>query len=95
MTSLRVGAAALALSIVALILAPGAADAQSGSAMFGAPDFDPAGWSGFLDWPFMLRSLGALALATALGAVIAFHPMTRRTVDTLEEAELPKVYIMC
>jgi hypothetical protein len=38
--------------------------------------------------------LAALMLATALGALIAFHPMTPRTVDTLEEAELPKVYIM-
>lgn len=52
------------------------------------------GWSGFLDWHYMLESLAALSLATALGALIAFHPTTRRSVDTLEEAELPKVYIM-
>lgn len=52
------------------------------------------GWAGFLDWSYMLQSLGALVLATALGALIAYHPTTARSVDTREEAELPKVYIM-
>ncbi len=52
------------------------------------------GWAGFLDWGYMVQSLGALLLATALGALIAFHPTTARSVDTREEAELPKVYIM-
>lgn len=52
------------------------------------------GWRGFLDLPYMAESLGALVLATVLGAAIAFHPTTRRTVDTREEAELPKVCIM-
>lgn len=52
------------------------------------------GWSGFLDFDYLLTSLAALLLATALGALIAFHPTTRRNVDTREEAELPKVHIM-
>jgi hypothetical protein len=52
------------------------------------------GWSGFLDVPYMLESFGALILAVLLGMVIAFHPTTRRTIDTREEAELPKVHIM-
>lgn len=52
------------------------------------------GWAGFLDWQYMLQSFGALVLATVLGAVIAFHPTTQRSVDTREEAELPKVLIM-
>jgi hypothetical protein len=52
------------------------------------------GWQGFLDGPHILQSLLALVLATALGSLIAFHPTTRRSIDTLEEAELPKVYIM-
>lgn len=82
-----VGALALAA------LAASAAGAQDGG-LFGAPDFSPVGWRGFLDWRVMLESLGSLLLATALGALIAFHPMTRGTVDTLEEAELPKIYIM-
>ncbi len=52
------------------------------------------GWAGFLDWQYMLQSFLALVLATLLGAIIAFHPTTARTIDTREEAELPKVYIM-
>jgi hypothetical protein len=51
------------------------------------------GWSGFLDTHFLTDSLGALVLAIALGALIGFHPMTRRTVDTIDEADLPKVHI--
>jgi len=62
-----------------------------------APDMfalTSVGWKGFLDVPYMLESFGALILAVALGMAIAFHPTTQRTVDTAEEAELPKVYIM-
>ncbi len=53
------------------------------------------GWRGFLDYSYLLESFAALLLSTALGALIAFHPTTRRMVDTIEEAELPKVQIMC
>ncbi|HZZ88458.1 MAG TPA: hypothetical protein VFE13_09000, partial [Caulobacteraceae bacterium] len=52
------------------------------------------GWAGFADMHFMADSLGALLLAVVLGAAIGFHPTTRRTVDRLHEAELPKVFIM-
>lgn len=52
------------------------------------------GWEGFLDWANIAQSLGALVLATVLAMLIAFHPTTRRTVDTIEEMELPKVSIM-
>jgi hypothetical protein len=52
------------------------------------------GWAGFLDAPNILQSLAALLLACFLGAVIAYHPTTARTVDTRAEAELPKVLIM-
>jgi hypothetical protein len=52
------------------------------------------GWAGFLETDAMLQSLGALVLAIALGMLIAFHPTTARTVDTREEAEMPKTYIM-
>jgi hypothetical protein len=53
------------------------------------------GWRGFLDYSYMLESFGALLLSTALGALIAFHPIAVRKVDTVEEAELPKVQILC
>jgi hypothetical protein len=52
------------------------------------------GWRGFLDAPFLLSVLAALLLAAGLGALIAFHPMTRQTMDTREEAEVPNVYIV-
>lgn len=52
------------------------------------------GWSGFLDSAAMIEAVAALTLALALGAVLAFHPTTRRAVDTRAEAELPKVSIM-
>jgi len=52
------------------------------------------GWHGFTDIPWMTESLAALTLAVALGALLAFHPTTRRSIDTREEAELPKVSIM-
>ncbi len=52
------------------------------------------GWAGFLDGQFMFDSLAALLLATALGALIGYHPKMRRTVDSLIEADMPKVYIM-
>jgi hypothetical protein len=52
------------------------------------------GWAGFLDTGALIQSFAALVLAIVLGAAIAFHPTTARTVDTREEAELPKVLIM-
>lgn len=63
-------------------------------AVFDTQRLQAVGWSGFLDLPYLIESLAALLLATALGALIAFHPTSRRSVDTREEAELPKVHIM-
>jgi hypothetical protein len=83
----------LVLLAAAFLLAPQSASAQP-AAVFDTQDLQAVGWRGFLDFSFLLESFGALVLATVLGAIIAFHPMTPRTVDTLEEAELPKVYIM-
>ena len=82
-------------AFLAMLLAPGAAAAQA-QALFDAPSgpLTAPGWAGFRDLRFMGDSLGALLLATALGAVIAYHPTAPRTVDRLQEAEMPKVYIM-
>lgn len=76
---------------------PAAAFQNSGSPFDSAPDMvalTSVGWHGFLDVPYMIESFTALILATVLGMIIAFHPTTKRTIDTAEEAELPKVYIM-
>jgi hypothetical protein len=52
------------------------------------------GWAGFLDTRFILNSLGILVLAAMLGALIGYHPATRRTIDRLHEADMPHVYVM-
>lgn len=59
-----------------------------------SPEMPSIGWAGFLDTDAMGQSFLALVLATFLGAVIGFHPTTARSIDTREEAELPKVSIM-
>ena len=43
---------------------------------------------------FIAQSLGILLLATVLGALIGYHPATRRTIDKLHEADMPHVYVM-
>ena len=74
----------------------GVHSAKPFNGLFDAPvtPLPTIGWSGFLDVKFLTDSLAALLLGAALGAVIGFHPMTRRTADTLVEAELPKVYVI-
>lgn len=64
--------------------------------MFGdvTRELPSVGWAGFLDTQALIQSFAALVLATFLGAVIGFHPTTARSIDTREEAELPKVSIM-
>lgn len=52
------------------------------------------GWAGLLDTRFILSSVGTLVLASALGALIGYHPATRRTIDHLHEADMPHVYVM-
>ena len=59
-----------------------------------ASDFiDSVGWQGFTDYVFLGHSILVLILATVLGAVLAYHPRTMQRVDTLEEAEAPKVFL--
>lgn len=64
--------------------------------MFGdmTRELPSVGWAGFLDTHALFESFLSLILAIFLGAVIAYHPTTARTVDTRAEAELPKVLIM-
>lgn len=51
------------------------------------------GWEGFTDYVFLGHSVLILILAAVLGAVLAYHPRTMERVDTLEEAEAPKVFL--
>lgn len=88
----RTGLALLALA------APTSAAAKGMGGLFDAAaagaQLPSVGWAGFLNTHFMADSLAALLLAVLLGAVIGYHPTTPRTVDSLEEADMPKVYIM-
>lgn len=59
----------------------------------GNQDLVGDGWDGFTNFAFLLHAVLILSLATALGAVLAYHPRSRRVIDTVEEAEAPKTYI--
>ena len=51
-------------------------------------------WAGFTDINFLVSAAVALLLASALGAIIAYHPTSRRSVHSLEDAEAQKVYVL-
>ncbi|MEJ0007958.1 MAG: hypothetical protein WDM77_16740 [Steroidobacteraceae bacterium] len=51
-------------------------------------------WTGLTDVRFIANSVGVLLLATLLGALIGYHPATRRTIGGLHEADMPHVYVM-
>jgi hypothetical protein len=52
------------------------------------------GWSSFANGWVILDMCVVLLLALALGAVIAYHPSTRRRVSSLEHFEQPKTLLM-
>jgi hypothetical protein len=51
-------------------------------------------WSGLSDLEFIGTSIAVLLLATLLGAMIGYHPASRRTINGLHEADMPHVYVM-
>ena len=77
-----------------MLLAMTAAGAQNLDALASEPIPAGEGWLGFTDLDFLFGAFLKLILATALGAVIGFHPRRIRTADTLEEIEAPKVSIV-
>ena len=52
------------------------------------------GWSSFANGWLLLDIVVVLLLALLLGAVIAYHPATRRRVSSLEHFEQPKTFLM-
>ena len=52
------------------------------------------GWSGFGDAWLLLDMVVVLLLALLLGAIIAYHPSTRRRLSTLEDFEQPKTLLL-
>ncbi|MDH3589396.1 MAG: hypothetical protein OEQ74_08330 [Gammaproteobacteria bacterium] len=52
------------------------------------------GWQGFSDVGFLLNLLVSLLLATALSAVIGFHPRTYGKLGSPAELDKPKAYVI-
>ena len=52
------------------------------------------GWSSFRDHWLLVDIFVVLLLALALGALIAYHPSTRRRISNLEQFERPKTLLM-
>jgi hypothetical protein len=52
------------------------------------------GWRGFSDGWLLLDMSCVLLLALALGAVIAYHPTSRRKATSLEQLDQPKTFLM-
>jgi hypothetical protein len=52
------------------------------------------GWTSFADVWLFLDMVIVLLLALALGAIIAYHPSTRRRMSSLEHFEQPKTFLM-
>jgi len=52
------------------------------------------GWTELANGWLLLDMLLVLALALVLGALIGYHPSTRRRVSSLEEHEQPKAFLM-
>jgi hypothetical protein len=52
------------------------------------------GWSSLLKLELLGNFLFALIFATALGAIIAYHPQSYAKKETLEEVEAPKTFLM-
>jgi hypothetical protein len=74
-----------------LLLTASPAGAQGLEDFASAPVPSGEGWSGFTDFEFLFGAFLNLVLATALGAVIGYHPRRIRTADTMEEIQAPKV----
>src|SRR5688572_11208080 len=94
------------LLLLALLSAPAAALAGPSPMMFdaGAPaaqapqrrgvDALREGWESFADRWLLLDMVVVLLFALLLGALIAYHPSTRRRISTLEHFEQPKTLLM-
>ncbi len=72
----------------ALELPPPSAQAKHGAASV------LEGWTKFADGWLLLDMVIVLLLALALGAIIAYHPSTRRRPSTLEQFEQPKTLLL-
>jgi hypothetical protein len=70
----------------------GLTDTSTGSSS--GPALLKDGWSSFFNGWMVLDTLIVLMMSLLLGAVIAYHPSTRRRVSSLEHFEQPKTFLM-
>lgn len=94
------------LLALALLAVPFTASANPAAGMFGSSAPAPAvparrgidalreGWESFADHWLLLDMVVVLLFALLLGALIAYHPSTRRRISTLEHFEQPKTLLM-
>lgn len=100
---MKLGARLLALAVLAM---PSRAFGQVTPGMFGAGPHSAAapqrhgldalreGWESFGDHWLLLDMVVVLLFALLLGALVAYHPSTRRRISTLEQFEQPKTLLM-
>lgn len=60
----------------------------------GIEEFPDEGWYSLTNYKFVLDMTLVLLLATVLAAVIAYHPKSHRSMESIEKVEAPKVYIL-
>jgi len=87
------------VAMVGLLCLPSLAWAQSGfespeGAARSGVDALSEGWSNLGDAWMLLDMCIVLLMSLVLGAVIAYHPSTRRRLSTLSEFEQPKTFLM-
>lgn len=84
----------IALLLVTLVTSNALLAQSFDDALLSSPIPGGAGWTGFTDFGFLLKTLMSLTLAAVLGAFIGYHPKFNQTADTLKEIEAPKVDII-
>jgi hypothetical protein len=94
----------MSAALTVLLAIPASADAQDMGMGLTTPPPEPSdkqgidilieGWDTFANGWLLLDMVIVLVLALLLGAVIGYHPSTRRRVSTLEHFEQPKTFLM-
>jgi len=82
------------LSVPSLALAQGGFHESPSATVASGMDALTEGWSSLGDGWLLLDMCLVLLMSLALGAIIAYHPSTRRRLSSLNELEQPKTFLM-
>ncbi len=80
------------LPIVPMILADLSSILSGSSGSSGATGGE--GWAGFKDYDFLIHFVLQMLMASLLAAAIAYHPKVYGKLESLDEVEAPKTFIM-